>query len=113
MVLNKQGGPNWFKNWCVAPVIVDEEKDEVYFTPLYYVMAHFSKFIRPDATRIDFEIVDKEIATTAVKNTDGSIVVVLFNPSEKEKNIEISLGNQKISTKIDATALQTLILKNK
>ena len=113
MVLNKQGGPNWFKNWCVAPVIVDEEKDEVYFTPLYYVMAHFSKFIRPDAVRIDFEIADKEIATTAVKNTDGSIVVVVFNPSEKEKNIEISLGNQKISTKIDATALQTLILKNK
>jgi glucosylceramidase len=113
MVLNKQGGPNWFKNWCVAPVIVDEEKDEVYFTPLYYVMAHFSKFIRPDAVRIDFEIADKDIITTAVKNADGSIVVVVFNPSEKEKNIQISLENQKISTKIGATALQTLILKNK
>ena len=36
MVLDKQGGPNWFKNWCVAPVIVDPEADEVYFTPLYY-----------------------------------------------------------------------------
>ena len=22
MVLDRQGGPNWFKNWCVAPVIV-------------------------------------------------------------------------------------------
>ena len=32
MVLDKQGGPNWFKNWCVAPVIVDTDEDEVYFT---------------------------------------------------------------------------------
>ena len=34
MVLDRQGGPNWFKNWCIAPVIVDPEQDEVYFTPL-------------------------------------------------------------------------------
>ena len=49
MVLDRQGGPNWFKNWCVAPVIVDPKTDEVYYTPLYYIMAHFSKYIRPGA----------------------------------------------------------------
>ena len=47
MVLDKQGGPNWFKNWCVAPIIVDPENDDVYITPIYYTMAHFSKYIRP------------------------------------------------------------------
>ena len=61
MVLDRQGGPNWFKNWCVAPVIVDPEKDEVYFTPLYYTMAHFSKFIRPGAVKIGCEINNKEL----------------------------------------------------
>ena len=55
LVLDKQGGPNWFKNWCVAPVIVDPENDEIYFTPLYYIMAHFSKYIRPNAEIIDIE----------------------------------------------------------
>ncbi|MDX1332168.1 MAG: glycosyl hydrolase family 30, partial [Robiginitalea sp.] len=55
MVLDRQGGPNWFENWCVAPVIVDPEQDEVYFTPLYYTMAHFSRFIRPGAVRIGVE----------------------------------------------------------
>ena len=45
MVLDTQGGPNLAKNWCVAPVIVDVENDEVYYTPLYDVMKHFSKFI--------------------------------------------------------------------
>ena len=43
MVLDKQGGPNWFENWCVAPVIVDPDNDEVYFTPLYFTLKHFSK----------------------------------------------------------------------
>ena len=113
MVLNKQGGPNWFKNWCVAPVIVDEDNDEVYFTPLYYTMAHFSKFIRPDAVRIGVEnsFKDNELMITAAENTDGSIAVVIFNPEEKEKNIEVSVNNQKINTKISAQALQTIILK--
>ncbi len=77
MVLDTQGGPNWSKNWCVAPVIVDPEKDEIYFTPLYYTMAHFSKYIRPGAVRIGFENSDETLMITAVQNTDGSIVVVL------------------------------------
>lgn len=111
MVLNKQGGPNWFKNWCVAPVIVDEEKDEVYFTPLYYVMAHFSKFIRPDAVRIGFEMADKELMTTAVKNPDGSIVVIVFNPTENGKTFEIQQNKDKKTIAISAKALQTIVLK--
>lgn len=111
MVLDKQGGPNWFKNWCVAPVIVDVEKDEVYFTPLYYVMSHFSRFIRPGAKRIGVEILDKEIQTTAVKNPDGSIVVIVFNPSETKHNLEININKKQKNVSISAKALQTIILQ--
>ncbi len=112
MVLNKQGGPNWFKNWCGAPILVDEDNDEVYMTPLYYTMAHFSKFIRPNAVRIGFTNSDNDLKVTSAKNPDGSVAVVIFNPSETEKNVEISLGNQKLNTKISAKALQTLVFKN-
>lgn len=111
MVLNKQGGPNWFKNWCTAPVIVDEEKDEVYFTPLYYTMAHFSKYIRPGATRIGFKNPDKELMVTAAENKDKSVVVTIFNPDEKEKNIALTIANQKVNTKISAKAIQTIVIK--
>jgi len=111
MVLDKQGGPNWFKNWCIAPVIVDPEKDEVYFTPLYYVMAHFSKFIRPGAVKIGCTINDKELLATAVKNPDGRIALVLFNPTEQAKNISIQLNNKTKHISISAKALQTVIIK--
>lgn len=122
MVLDTQGGPNWFKNWCVAPVIVNPEKDEVYFTPLYYVMSHFSKFIRPGAQKIEFSLEWKSkenskletmnrIEATAVENIDGSIVIALFNPTERAFSFEINLNNQKESFTINAKALQTIVLK--
>ncbi len=111
MVLDKQGGPNWFKNWCVAPVIVDTATDEVYFTPLYYTMAHFSKFIRPGAVKIGCTINSNEVLATAVKNPDGSIALVLFNPTEKIKSIAIQLGNKTTNITISAKALQTVIIK--
>ncbi|MBP6431637.1 MAG: glycoside hydrolase family 30 protein [Ferruginibacter sp.] len=111
MVLDKQGGPNWFKNWCVAPVIVDDEKDEVYFTPLYYTMAHFSKFIRPGAVRIGFENADKELMVTAAKNVDGSIAVILFNPTEQAKKTTLNLNNKATGFTIAAKAIQTVFIK--
>ncbi len=111
MVLDRQGGPNWFKNWCVAPVIVDPEKDEVYFTPLYHTMAHFSKYIRPGAVRIGFEISDKDLLMTAAKNPDGSIALVILNMTKETKNMNISLGDRSVKVQINAQALQTVIIK--
>jgi len=111
MVLDKQGGPNWFKNWCTAPVIVDPEKDEVYFTPLYYTMAHFSKFIRPGAVKIGCTINNKELMATAVRNPDGTIAVVIFNPTEANQSLEINNNTSKINISISAKAIQTVVIK--
>lgn len=111
MILDKQGGPNWFKNWCVAPIIVDPEKDEVYFTPIYYVMAHFSKFIRPDAVRIDLQTENQEIQPVALKNPNGDLVVVIFNPTDKIQKGKIAVGTKNIFYQISKNALQTIILK--
>ena len=111
MVLDKQGGPNWFKNWCVAPVIVDPEKDEVYFTPLYYTMAHFSKFMRPGAVKIGCVIDSNEVVSTAVQNPDGSIAVAIFNPTDTNYSIELNLKNKKTTITIPAKALQTVLIK--
>ena len=112
MVLDKQGGPNWFKNWCLAPVIVDPDLDEVYFTPIYYTLSHFSKFIRPGATRIGFESSDESLMVTAAKNIDGSIAVVVFNEGNKPKNFALSLNDKKIDISINQKAIQTILIPN-
>lgn len=110
IVLDRQGGPNWFKNWCHAPVIVDPEKDEVYFTPLYYTMAHFSKYIRPEATIIGVNKTDDDLMVTAAKNPDGSIAVVVFNEGKTAKNFILDLNNKTINIKINGQAIQTIII---
>ena len=112
MVLDKQGGPNWFKNWCLAPVIVDPEKDEVYFTPIYYTLSHFSRFIRPGATRIGFENSDESLMVTAAQNVDGSIAVVIFNEGEIAKNISLSLNGQTRDFSITQKTIQTIMIPN-
>ena len=112
MVLDKQGGPNWFENWCVAPIIVDPENDEVYFTPLYYTMAHFSKYIRPKAKVIDVINTDDELMVTAAKNPDGTIVVVILNQSTDVKSFVMSLGEKEKNISINAQAIQTITLTN-
>jgi len=112
MVLDKQGGPNWFENWCVAPIIVDPDKDEVYFTPIYYTMAHFSKYIRPEAKIIDVLNSEDDLMVTAAKNPDGTIAVVVLNQSTEVKNFTIFLGEKEKNMSINAQAIQTITLTN-
>ena len=111
MVLDRQGGPNWKKNWCIAPVIVDPEKDEVYLTPLYYVMAHFSKFIRPGAAVLEVDNKEKDLMITAALNPDQSVAVVVFNQEKEAKSFTLSVGETKKNMVIDAQALQTIIIQ--
>lgn len=111
MILDRQGGPNWFKNWCVAPVIVDPENDEVYFTPIYYALSHFSRFIRPGAIRIGFEVSDSSLLVTAAQNPDGSIAVVVFNPTESMKHFALVLGESSSNISISQKAIQTILVR--
>ena len=110
MVLDRQGGPNWAKNWCIAPVIVDPDNNEVYFTPLYETLAHFSRFIRPGAKRIGFELSDEELMMTSAQNPDGSIAVVILNMGADAKSINLTLGEESVDIAISAQAIQTIII---
>ena len=112
MVLDTKGGPNWANNWCIAPVIVDTEKDEVYFTPLYYIVAHFSKYIRPGAIVIDAQNSDSELMVAAAKNPDESIAVVVFNEGISQKNFELTLNRSSINITISPQAIQTIMIDN-
>jgi glucosylceramidase len=112
MVLDKQGGPNHVKNWCIAPVLVDTSSKDVYYTPLFYVMQHFSKYIRPGAQRIHWEgKLPKDLNITAVKNTDQSIILQAVNSGKKPLPLSIDLAGQKVVHTLAPESMQTIILK--
>jgi glucosylceramidase len=91
-------------------VIVDPDRDEVYFTPIYYTMAHFSRYIRPGAIRIGFENTDDSLLVTAAKNPDGSIAVVILNQGIESRNFSLVLGERSRDIQINGQALQTIII---
>ena len=110
MVLDRQGGPNWAKNWCVAPVIVDPKQDEIYFTPLYYTMVQFSRYIRPGAIRIGFENSDNDLMVTAAKNSNGTIAIVVLNMGSETKGFNLQLKEESVTIQIQGKALQTILI---
>ena len=111
IVLDDGGGPNHAENWCIAPVIARPETDEVYYTPLYYVMRHFSRYIRPGAVRIGVDNGTKGLMVTAVRNPGGEIVVVILNQAERGERFALELDSHFAEMSIPASALQTIIIE--
>ncbi|CAJ0956498.1 unnamed protein product, partial [Mesorhabditis belari] len=81
LVLDVNGGPSWANVSYDAPIIVNSTAQEFYKQPTYYALAHFSKFIRPGATRIELTNNDDivEIESVAVINPWGQRVLILLN----------------------------------
>jgi glucosylceramidase len=80
------------------------------YSPFYSILSHFSKFIRPGAVRIGFEISNKEVITTVAKNPDGTIVLVLLNQQEASAGIDVKLDGNKTSFELQGKAIQTVVL---
>jgi len=113
-ILSHKGQPNPYNNFNSAPVLINPTTDEVIYTPLYYLLSHFSKFIRPDAHRIGINGDKVEgIIYTAAKNTDGSIAVVVYNNNDVAHEISLKLDTKTYTVQIAAKAVQTILLSNK
>jgi glucosylceramidase len=108
--LDEVGGPNHVGNFCFAPVHADSRTGEMTFTNSYYYIGHFSKFIRPGAKRIGCASSRSQLLSTAFKNKDGKIVVVVMNQSDKGTDYNLCIGGTAAVVKIQAHAIQTLIL---
>jgi glucosylceramidase len=67
--------------------------------------------MRPGAVKIGCTINHKDLMTTAVKNPDETLAVVIFNPTSEKYNLKIELNNQTKIISIDGKALQTIIIK--
>lgn len=110
-ILSHKGQPNPYNNFNSAPVLINPLTDEVIYTPLYYLISHFSKFIRPGAHRIDVKGENiNGLIYTAAKNTDGSIAVVIYNNNSEPYNISLNIENEAFTTKIDSKSMQTIHL---
>lgn len=89
MVLDQDCMSSW--GWKQnTMVVVDTKSKKAVFTPEYYVMKHFSRYVQPGAKRLITMGTDENLL--AFENSDGSRVVVVYNPEEQTRNMSVSLG---------------------
>jgi len=109
ILLDQNGGPNHVGNFCFAPIHADINSGELIYTPSYYYIGHFSKFIRPDAKRVSTAVSRSSLLSTSFLNTDGKMVTVVMNQSDKEITYNLIIASEKTIIVIPAHAIQTLV----
>jgi glucosylceramidase len=110
ILLDETGGPNHVQNFCFAPVHADTRTGDLIYTNAYYYIGHFSKFIRPGAKRISSAASRSQLLTTAFKNEDGKVIVVVMNQSNMKTTYSLCIGTTAAEVSILPHAIQTLIL---
>lgn len=111
ILLDERGGPNHVGNFCFAPVHADTRSGELIFTPSFWYLGHFSKFIRPGARRVEAASSRSTLATTAFANPDGSLATVVMNATDQAIAYRFFVGGQEARVDIPAHAIQTLVLR--
>jgi glucosylceramidase len=109
ILLDERGGPNHKGNFCFAPVHADLATGELIYTPTYYYIGHFSKFIRPNAKRVSTVSSRSVLQSTSFMNADGSLVTVVMNQTDAPVTYRLVVGPRSAQQTIPARGMQTLI----
>lgn len=109
ILLDQNGGPNHVGNFCFAPIHADTKTGELIYTPSYYYIGHFSKFIRPDAKRVSTAVSRSSLISTSFLNKNGKMVTIVMNQGEKNVTYNLIIANEKTVVEIPAHGIQTLV----
>jgi glucosylceramidase len=109
ILLDETGGPNHVSNFCFAPVHGDTKTGQLIYTPSYYYIGHFSKFIDQGAKRISSTASRSQLLTTSFLNPDGKAVTVVMNQSSQKISYFLCIGTQAAEVTILPHAIQTLV----
>lgn len=88
--------------------MVTVDNGEYTLNPEYYVMKHFSRYIRPGAVRL---VLSGHWTSNSVafRNTDGSIVLVTQNPFKRPQTVQLKLDGKDYSIKLPADSINTFV----
>lgn len=109
MAFDHEGGPNHTGNFNHSPIMVDVKRNSIYYNPSFYYIAHFSRFVKPGAKRINFVNNSNTLLVTAFKNQNGRKVLVIQNITGKKEEFKIKDRNRIMSLSIGSHSIMTII----
>ena len=110
--MNEQGGPNWVDNFVDSPIIVNSTGKEYYKQPMYYVISHFSKLLKPDSVRIKtVEEGNDKIQTLAFVTPQNATVLIALNKNDKDYDISVvdTKSEIKFRNNVPAHSIQSYV----
>lgn len=110
ILLDEKGGPNHVGNFCFAPVHADTKTGKLIYTNSYYYIGHFSKFIKPGAKRIACSSSRSSLLSTAFKNPDGTMSIVVMNKGDNEVPFYLWMDGKAAETKAMPHSIQTFVI---
>ena len=109
ILLDHTGGPNHVQNFCFAPIHGDTRTGELVYTPTYYYIGHFSKFVRPEAERMSTSSSRSFLLATSFVNEDKEMATIVMNHTDEEISYNFFVGSQQTKLTIPPRAMQTLV----
>jgi len=109
ILLDERGGPNHVGNYCFAPIHADTKTGSLIYTPSYYFIGHFSKFIRPNAKRVSTALNKSQLLAVSFINEDGKMVSVVMNGGDKSLTYNLIINGVCAKILIFPHAIQTLV----
>lgn len=113
VVLDHNGGPNHVGNFCGAPVMINTDTKHVYYTPIYYILAQFSKTIRPGDVAVKTSLTPyglgkDDLHVCATLSPEKVLSVQLLNTSQDKIDYKLQIIEQYAEISIEANAVQTI-----
>jgi glucosylceramidase len=109
VLLDETGGPNHVSNFCFAPIHAKTKEGTLHYMNSFYYIGHFSKFIKPGAKRIISSSSRAQLLTTAFKNEDGTIAVVVMNNTDQSIPYHLWIGGKAAPTRSLPHSIMTFV----
>jgi glucosylceramidase len=112
LALGPQGGPH--RGGCAncTGLVTIGPGQEVTYNAEYYVLASVSRLVRPGAVRVastSFPLTGSKggLITTAFRNRDGSIALVVYNLATNSRRFGVQVGTRSFTATVTGGSLTT------
>ncbi len=114
-ILDETGGP-----WAVSPihgnpdpnsqhpvVIINKGTHEITYAGTYWYLAHFSKFVRPGAVRVETKGRAKDLRVMTFQTPEGGHVAQLLNSLQQAQEVSLVSKGRTVHIKLPARSITT------